>query len=54
MKNYENLAKKVEKKYAQRDRKKRKRMKVNGKQVFALQEMMQKTAGKRIQKIKKK
>lgn len=54
MKNYENLAKKVEKKYEQRDRKKRKRMNVHGKQVFALQQMMQKTAGQRIKKIKKK
>lgn len=53
MKNYEDLGINMEKKYARRDRKRRPRMTVHGKQIFALQQMMKKTAGKRLQKMKK-
>ena len=41
-KKYNNLEKKVEKKYKARDKKKRKRMKVSGKGVFELQKLIKK------------
>lgn len=53
MKNYDALGINIEKKYARRDRKKRPRMTVHGKQIFDLQKMMEKSAGQRIQKLKK-
>lgn len=53
MKNYEDIARDTEKRYARRERKKRPRMTVHGKQIFALQEKMAKTRGQRIQKLKK-
>lgn len=52
MKNYDDLSHEVEKRYKKRDHKKRKRMAIQGKQVFALQQMMEKTKGQRVQKLK--
>jgi len=54
MDKYNHLEKKVEKKYARRDKKKKPKMKVSGKSVFQLKKLMEKNKGKRINKITKK
>lgn len=46
--------KKVEDKYRDKERKKRKRMHVSGKSVFELQRLISKSQGERILKLKKK
>ncbi len=42
MKNYNHLEKQVEKKYKQRDQKKKSKMKVSGKSIFKLRELITK------------
>lgn len=49
-----NIEQEVEKKYAQKDAKKKKKMIVTGKSVFTLQALMQAQKGKRVQILNKK
>lgn len=52
--NFGHLEQKAEKEYKRKERRKRKRMPVTGKQVFTLQRLLEEKAGQHIQSIKKK
>lgn len=51
---YEQLEKEVEEKYRRRDQKKKPKMKVSGKSVFLLAELMKKSVSRRILKFTRK
>lgn len=53
MKNHDKITAEVERKYREKDRRKRKRMKVSGKSVFALQKIMSTNIEKKLLKLKK-
>lgn len=54
MKTYDKIERHIEKQFREKDKRKRKRQRVSGKSVFTLQKLIQKTHGRKLQKLLKK